>query len=129
MAPLLEPTVRAVDAATTTTEIAPRNANPLPDKVINADIRIRSIEDEIQRNGQTPQAHETLVESTPDKEHGETSGESQKNWWAEAIAENMDLADGYTKVAVLLIKWEDHLDELRTADEVCQGDWRCVTTD
>ncbi|KAI4627514.1 uncharacterized protein J4E87_004078 [Alternaria ethzedia] len=109
--------MRVANAATTTEIAPPRNANPLPDKVINADIRIRSIEDELQRSGQTPPTQETLVESTPTKEHGDASTESQKNWWAEAIAENMDLADGYTKVAVLLIKWEDGLDELMTGDE------------
>ena len=116
MAPIPNSTMRVANAATT--EMAPRNANPLPDKVINADIRIRSIEDELQRSGQTPPTQETLVESTPLQEHGDASVESQKNWWAEAIAENMDLADGYTKVAVLLIKWEDGLDELMTGEEV-----------
>jgi len=119
MAPIPDSTMRVANAATTTDIAPPRNANPLPDKVINADIRIRSIEDELQRSGQTPPTQETLVESTPTKEHGDASTESQKNWWAEAIAENMDLADGYTKVAVLLIKWEDGLDELMTGDEVC----------
>jgi hypothetical protein len=42
-----------------------------------------------------------------------------QNWWAEAIARNMDLPEGYTKVAVLLIKWAEELDELNTSVEVC----------
>jgi len=126
MAPLPDSTMRVANAATTTEIAPPRNANSVQDKVINADIRIRSIEDELQRTGQSSQAQETLVESTPNKDNGEPSAETQKNWWAEAIAENMDLADGYTKVAVLLIKWEDGLDELMTGGEVCQGETRCV---
>jgi len=117
MAPVPDSTMRVANAATTTEIAPPRNANSVQDKVINADIRIRSIEDELQRTGRSSQAQETLVESTPNKDNGEPSAETQKNWWAEAIAENMDLADGYTKVAVLLIKWEDGLDELMTGGE------------
>ena len=106
-----------------TTEIAPANANPLPGKSINADFQIRYVEDEPRRNEPVPQNGEPLVETTPGKEDDASSNaEAQKNWWAEAIAKNMDIADGYTKVAVLLIKWADHLDELRTADEVYLGE-------
>jgi phosphatidate phosphatase APP1 len=39
-------------------------------------------------------------------------------WWDEAIVKNMDLPDGYVKVAVLLCKWDDELDELKTGAEV-----------
>ena len=41
-----------------------------------------------------------------------------QDWWAEAIARNMGAPSGYAKVAVLLLKWEDELDELRTSNEV-----------
>ncbi|KAH6868841.1 hypothetical protein BKA58DRAFT_317477 [Alternaria rosae] len=41
-----------------------------------------------------------------------------KDWWAEAIARNMGTPTGYANVAVLLLKWSDELDELRTGDEV-----------
>ncbi|KAB2105636.1 hypothetical protein AG0111_0g6241 [Alternaria gaisen] len=116
MAPLPDSTVRVANGATT--EIAPANANPLPGKSINADFQIRYVEDEPRRKEPVPQNGEPLVETTPGKEDDASSNaEAQKNWWAEAIAKNMDIADGYTKVAVLLIKWADHLDELRTADE------------
>ncbi|KAF2752009.1 hypothetical protein M011DRAFT_394090 [Sporormia fimetaria CBS 119925] len=37
--------------------------------------------------------------------------------WDQAFAKHMGLADRYEKVAVLLIKWEDNLDELRTKEE------------
>ena len=39
-------------------------------------------------------------------------------WWDEAIARNMNLPDGYQNVAVLIIKWSEELDELKTAAEV-----------
>ncbi|KAH8645011.1 hypothetical protein IG631_02475 [Alternaria alternata] len=121
MAPLPDSTVRVANGATT--GIAPANANPLPGKSINADFQIRYVEDELRRNEPVPQNGEPLVETTPGKEDDASSNaEAQKNWWAEAIAKNMDIADGYTKVAVLLIKWADHLDELRTADEVYLGE-------
>ncbi|KAL1800764.1 hypothetical protein ACET3X_001106 [Alternaria dauci] len=105
------------------TEIAPSNINPLPGKSINADFQIRYVEDETRRSGSAPQNDEALVETTPGKQDDDSSSaEAQKNWWAEAIAKNMDVADGYSKVAVLLIKWADHLDELRTADEARELD-------
>jgi hypothetical protein len=125
MAPLPDSTMRAANAATTA--IAPRTpTNPLPDQIINADFQIRYVKDEPRRQGPTPipQEEGALVDSTPDKDHGSAGAEAQKNWWAEAIAKNMDLPDGYSKVAVLLIKWADHLDTLRTADEVCSCEAR-----
>ena len=40
-------------------------------------------------------------------------------WWNEAIAKNMNLPEGYEQVSVLIIKWADELDELKTKAEVC----------
>jgi hypothetical protein len=39
--------------------------------------------------------------------------------WNEAIAGNVNTTGSYEKVAVLLVRWADELDELRTRDEVC----------
>ncbi|KAF1934750.1 hypothetical protein EJ02DRAFT_460934 [Clathrospora elynae] len=103
----------------TATDIAPRNANPLPNKVIHADIRIQSIEDDPTLAGSPSQSNELVVQSRPSGEdavYQEKAAEMQ-NWWTEAIAKNMDLPDGYSKVAVLLIKWADELDELKTGQE------------
>ena len=41
-----------------------------------------------------------------------------QDWWTEAIARNMGTPRGYAKVAVLLLKWADELDELQTSNEV-----------
>jgi hypothetical protein len=104
------------------TEIAPHIVNPYPNKVIHADIRIQSIDEETKQRLPVPQSarDEPQVESKPsaaDREYQERAAEMQ-NWWAEAIARNMDLPEGYSKVAVLLIKWAEELDELNTGEEV-----------
>lgn len=42
--------------------------------------------------------------------------------WSEAICRNMDLPEGYAQVAVLIIKWDERIDELKCAEEVsCLG--------
>ena len=113
-------TARIVDAMEN--DIAPRNANrnPLKNKVVHADIRIQSIEDEPKQDGSYTQANEPIVQSKPSHEDVEYQAKAAEMhmWWDEAIAKNMNLPDGYTKVAVLLIKWADELDELNTGEEV-----------
>jgi len=104
-----------------TTDIVPRNANPLPNQVIHADIRIQSIEDDPKRDGTAAQSVEPLVQVRPSKEDEayKKNAHQMRTWWDEAIGKNLHLPDGYSHVAVLLIKWADELDELKTADEVC----------
>ena len=108
------------------TDVALRNANPLKNKVVHADIRIQSIEDEPKPDGSYSQANEPVVQSKPSLEDVayQAKAAEMHMWWDEAIAKNMNLPDGYSKVAVLLIKWADELDELKTAKEVRLGD--CV---
>jgi len=43
---------------------------------------------------------------------------AMQDWWAEAMARNMGTPRGYAKVAVLLLRWADELDDLRTSVEV-----------
>jgi hypothetical protein len=95
--------------------------NPLKNKVVHADIRVQGIDDDF--NG--PSHDETgvqLVEqpnpSIQDVEDQERAEEMQ-TWWNTEMRKHMNQPDGYAKVAVLLIKWADELDELRTKDEVC----------
>ncbi|EUC30454.1 hypothetical protein COCCADRAFT_39314 [Bipolaris zeicola 26-R-13] len=100
-------------------EAAPRVVNPYPNKVIHADIRIQSIDEEPSQDGPVQQSDGRMPESTSsaaDAEYQERAAEMQ-NWWAEAIARNMDLPEGYSHVAVLIIKWADDLDELKTGEE------------
>lgn len=44
--------------------------------------------------------------------------EKLQRQWNEAICRNMDLPKGYAQVAVLIVKWADHLDDLSTLEEV-----------
>lgn len=39
--------------------------------------------------------------------------------WNDGICKNMDLPEGYAQVAVLIIKWDEKLDQLNTGPEVC----------
>jgi hypothetical protein len=103
-----------------TAEVAPRSTNSLSNKVIHADIRVQGIDEELKNDGSFSQSSSPLVENNPsveDVNHQRKAAEMQ-NWWAESIAKVMELPDGYSKVAVLLIKWAEELDELRTGDEV-----------
>ncbi|KAI4649772.1 uncharacterized protein J4E79_009617 [Alternaria viburni] len=43
---------------------------------------------------------------------------AMQDWWAEAMARNMGTPRGYAKVAVLLLRWADELDDLRTSVEI-----------
>jgi hypothetical protein len=102
--------------------IVPRNTNPLKNKVVHADvdIRVHDIEDDIGRPRQD-EISEQLVEqpnpSSQDVEEQERA-EEMRTWWNNEMKKHMNQPDGYAKVAVLLIKWADELDELKTKDEV-----------
>ncbi|CBX99597.1 hypothetical protein LEMA_P088360.1 [Plenodomus lingam JN3] len=41
-----------------------------------------------------------------------------QKWWDHAIAKHMDLPDGYRDVHVLMVKWEDSIDQLNVRPEV-----------
>ena len=90
------------------------------DKIFHTDLRITSIED-VPRDApstlQGSQLLDTGSQTPEDAVQQERSAEMQM-WWDEAIAKNMNLPDGYTKVAVLIIKWQDELDDLKTRQEV-----------
>ena len=117
-----------LSAATTTrtanaTAIVPRNANSLPDRVINAHVQNADVQINIRNKAKdTEPASQNagfLVDSTAAEDANRApSKECQATWWGEAIQQNMGLTSGYSKVAVLLIKWADELDELRTGQEV-----------
>ncbi|KAJ4300761.1 hypothetical protein N0V90_002849 [Kalmusia sp. IMI 367209] len=90
--------------------IAPRAAttSALKDKVFHANIQIESVEDAPRRDlGASGES--TLIEAS--------ASAPEDMWWDEAIGRNMDLPDGYSKVAVLIVKWADELDELKTRAE------------
>jgi hypothetical protein len=102
------------------TQITPRASNALRDKVFHANIQIQSIEDASVEERQTPD-DARLVQNTgttPEDVAYRERAAVMQSWWDEAIVRNMDLPDGYVNVAVLLIKWDAELDELKTGEEV-----------
>ena len=89
------------------------------DKIFHTDLRITSIEEVVPKDEvpQGSQPLETSAQALEDAAQHERAAEMQM-WWDEAIARNMNLPDGYSKVAVLIIKWHDELDDLKTRAEV-----------
>jgi hypothetical protein len=41
-----------------------------------------------------------------------------QGWWDQSIRKYLGLPDGYQKVSVLLIKWDDEIDQLKVKQEV-----------
>jgi hypothetical protein len=123
MAPANLTAAHMVDAmeSSIASRVANLSNNPLKNKVVHADIRVRGIDDDV--NG--PSQDDTVVQlveqpipSIQDAEDQERAEEMQ-TWWNTEMAKHTDQPDGYKHVAVLLIKWADELDELKTKDEVC----------
>jgi len=104
------------------TDISIKSPVPLQDKIIHAhaDIRIDSVEDRPKDGEAAAQSSKLIEESSDAPEDAATQHKAAEMqvWWEESIAKYMGLSDGYAKVAVLLIKWDDGLDELKTKDEV-----------
>jgi hypothetical protein len=44
--------------------------------------------------------------------------DQMRGWWDSGISKYWNLPEGYSSVAVLLVKWQDDLDDLKTAEEV-----------
>ncbi|KAJ4348441.1 uncharacterized protein N0V89_009815 [Didymosphaeria variabile] len=91
----------------------------LRDKVFHLKTQIESIEDAPGHTSEASGEANLITESDAEPQdiaRRKRAAEMQM-WWDEAIVRNMDLPDGYAKVAVLLVKWEDELDELKTRAE------------
>lgn len=107
-----------------TAEVATRNANPLGNKLIHADIHaditIQGVEDVIDDGKQRLQdvaLGPRTSQSIEDAAFAKKAHEMRMHW-DECIGRDMRLPDGYSHVAVLLIKWADELDDQNTAEEV-----------
>ncbi|KAL1627913.1 hypothetical protein SLS54_002180 [Diplodia seriata] len=72
-----------------------------------------------QRRASTREAVAPLTNkpSASKTEERETNEKLQEQW-TDAVCRNMNLPKGYAQVAVLIVKWAEHLDELKTAEEV-----------
>jgi hypothetical protein len=107
----------AIDAMET---ITPHSNNPLQDQVVHADIVVTGIDDNrtlLKRK----QTNASLIEqpNLSDKDaEKQAQAEDMRTWWNTEMKKHMNQPDGYARVAVLLIKWADELDELKTKKEV-----------
>jgi hypothetical protein len=103
--------------------IVPHNSNPLKNKVVYADIRVQGIEDDTNRSVQDETSVQLVEQPTPSAEDVETQerAEEMQSWWNNGMKKHMNQPNGYTKVAVLSIKWDDELDKLKTKNEVCRA--------
>jgi len=115
----------------------------LGSKIVHADIRIHSIEEDspspiatvpIPPKRAASDAFETTQSDMgrisqqrrrvkakagpPDDNMALEHAETMQMWWEGAIAKNMTVPEDYQTVAVLLVKWVDELDELQTRKEV-----------
>ena len=109
------PVARAKDLDT-----ALQQNNPYSGQIIHAAIQVESIESVGQAAGSSsaealPEANGSAAGDEAEKKRAD----DMRMWWNEAIAKNMNLPEGYEQVAVLIIKWADELDELKTKAEVC----------
>jgi hypothetical protein len=106
------------------------NSNPLENKVVHADIRVQGIEDDLGVQKQDETGVQLVEQPTPSPEEAEDQmhAEEMQTWWNSAMRKHMNQPEGYAKVAVLLVRWADKLDELETKDEVC-SQWTLTLTD
>lgn len=108
------PVVRAADVDGTS-----HLANPYSGQIIHAAIQVESIESVAQAVGaSSTDAQPEAINSAAGDEAEKKRADDMRMWWNEAIAKNMNLPEGYEQVAVLIIKWADELDELKTKAEV-----------
>lgn len=100
--------------------IAIRDPADLRNKIFHLETRIESVEDAPKPHQDIPSEPQFIATSdTADEDDAQRKRAAEMQmWWDEAIVRNMDLPDGYARVAVLLIKWDDELDELQTSAEV-----------
>ncbi|KAF3005027.1 hypothetical protein E8E13_009027 [Curvularia kusanoi] len=98
-----------------------QQANPYSGQIIHAAIQVESIES-VAQTVDAPSG-EALVDGSSSAAGDEAEKEradEMRMWWNEAIAKNMNLPEGYEQVSVLIIKWADELDELKTKAEALE---------
>ena len=122
MSQALGPPSRTVKAADI--DVSPQLARSLANKVIHAhaDLVVDSIEDlaPIPEQLAVPvvQLQPSVVDPKDDADKKQAA--LMRMWWDEAMARHMVLSEGYSHVAVLIIRWADYLDDLKTKKEVRQ---------
>ncbi len=100
--------------------MSPQAVNTLANKVFHthADFRVDSIEDATQIPGPFAPADVQSQPSSLEDDADKKRAAHMRMWWDEAMARHMVLSEGYTHVSVLIIRWADNLDDLKTKKEV-----------
>lgn len=117
---------RTSEAVQASLNTIPPHTGQLENKVFHADIQITSVDDVSPTQGDAQQHERALNQRVLDVEDHVSQPSEQdtamamQTWWDEAAKRNLNLRDGYQNVSVLLIKWADELDELKTKHEVRQ---------
>ena len=120
MSQTLGPPSRIVKAADIA--MAPQLVDSLANQVIHthADFRVDSVEDVAPATEQLvapdAQLQPSIVNPKDDADKKEAA--LMRMWWDEAMAKHMVLSEGYSHVAVLIVRWADYLDDLNTKNEV-----------
>lgn len=60
----------------------------------------------------------SVVATNQRQNEAETCQSEMQGWWDQSIRKYLGLPDGYQKVSVLLIKWDDEIDQLKVKQEV-----------
>ncbi|KAJ4382093.1 hypothetical protein N0V86_002422 [Didymella sp. IMI 355093] len=108
-----EVTIGYVGPNLTETQLVLTHENGLIPRVIHADVQVESVSDLDPENTLASQRIQDTQE-----DDAQVRDQRMQAWWDQAVAANLALQDGYDKVAVLLVKWADEIDELRTREEV-----------
>jgi hypothetical protein len=64
-----------------------------------------------------PKEHGEIPKDGPDNE-AETYESQMEAWWDQSVSTNLKLPEGYQHVAVLIIQWDEEIDQLEVAREV-----------
>jgi len=102
------------------TDSQPTEPFPLGNRVIHANIQSIEPEGPSANDDGSPATSQGLL--SDEQKNAQKAASEMQLWWDEAIAKNMNLPDYYRSVSVLIIKWSDQLDELKTKAEVPNRD-------
>jgi hypothetical protein len=93
-------------------ETRPSAAEAMETRVIDADLQVRAISEETHTS--EPPSEQLDAEVGQEQEQAQ----DMQRWWNAGISQKMHKPEVYHHVAVLLIRWADELDELKTSEEV-----------
>lgn len=87
-----------------------------PDTVMEASVSLHGLNPKALSRLDIPQS--SVVATNQRQNEAETCQSEMQGWWDQSIRKYLGLPDGYQKVSVLLIKWDDEIDQLKVKQEV-----------